>query len=163
MGKAQAKGGIVGSPVPTYLTASSTVLGFGRFVRDLPVSSIKGAIGRARPGAASAIEAATCVKVPEEQIIPPTINYRPDPDLDLDYDSESATRPDRDRSDHTPSGSAAPIAALSSGAGTTRLGRRRGHPQTEARLTPFISGGMSMAADGLGGRGRGREARRPNL
>ncbi len=62
---------------------------FGRYARDLPVSSIKGAIGHSL-GAASAIEAVTCVKVLEEQIIPPTINYRPDPDLDLDYVSEGA-------------------------------------------------------------------------
>jgi len=66
---------------------------FGQHARNLPVSSIKGAIGHSL-GAASAIEAATCVKVLEEQIIPPTINYRPDPDLDLDYVSEGA-RPAR--------------------------------------------------------------------
>ena len=50
----------------------------------LPVSSIKGALGHAL-GAASAIEAAVCVRALERQMIPPTINYRPDPELDLDY------------------------------------------------------------------------------
>ena len=34
---------------------------------------------------AAAIEAAACVRSLREQLIPPTINYRPDPELDLDY------------------------------------------------------------------------------
>jgi 3-oxoacyl-[acyl-carrier-protein] synthase II len=57
---------------------------FGDDVRDLPVSSIKGAIGHSL-GAASSIEAAVCVRALREQLIPPTINHRPDPELDLDY------------------------------------------------------------------------------
>jgi 3-oxoacyl-[acyl-carrier-protein] synthase II len=36
-------------------------------------------------GAASAIEAAVCVRALREGMIPPTINHRPDPELDLDY------------------------------------------------------------------------------
>ena len=36
-------------------------------------------------GAASAIEAAACVRALMTQIIPPTINYLPDPELDLDF------------------------------------------------------------------------------
>jgi 3-oxoacyl-[acyl-carrier-protein] synthase II len=57
---------------------------FGAHAKRLPVSSIKGAIGHAL-GAASAIEAAVCVRSLRDQVIPPTINYRPDPDLSLDY------------------------------------------------------------------------------
>jgi 3-oxoacyl-[acyl-carrier-protein] synthase II len=57
---------------------------FGDRARTLPVSSIKGAIGHSL-GAASAIEAAVCVRALNEQVIPPTINYCPDPELDLDY------------------------------------------------------------------------------
>jgi 3-oxoacyl-[acyl-carrier-protein] synthase II len=57
---------------------------FGDRARTLPVSSIKGALGHCL-GAASAIEAAVCVRALREQVIPPTINYRPDPELDLDY------------------------------------------------------------------------------
>ena len=57
---------------------------FGDHARRLPISSIKGAIGHAM-GAASAIEAAACVRALRDQTIPPTINYRADPDLDLDY------------------------------------------------------------------------------
>jgi 3-oxoacyl-[acyl-carrier-protein] synthase II len=57
---------------------------FGDHARRMPVSSIKGALGHGL-GAASAIEAAVCVRALREQILPPTINYRPDPELDLDY------------------------------------------------------------------------------
>jgi 3-oxoacyl-[acyl-carrier-protein] synthase II len=57
---------------------------FGDHARTLPVSSIKGALGHSL-GAASAIEAAVSVRALVEQMVPPTINYRPDPELDLDY------------------------------------------------------------------------------
>ena len=57
---------------------------FGVQAGRLPISSIKGAIGHGL-GAASAIEAAVCVRVLQEQILPPTINHRADPELDLDY------------------------------------------------------------------------------
>ena len=57
---------------------------FGAHARDLPVSSIKGALGHSL-GAASAIEAAVCVRALREQVIPPTINLIRDPELDLDY------------------------------------------------------------------------------
>jgi 3-oxoacyl-[acyl-carrier-protein] synthase II len=57
---------------------------FGPHARALPVSSIKGALGHSL-GAASAIEVAVSVRALVEQVIPPTINYRPDPELDLDY------------------------------------------------------------------------------
>jgi 3-oxoacyl-[acyl-carrier-protein] synthase II len=57
---------------------------FGDHARALPVSSIKGALGHSL-GAASAIEAAACVRALRAQVIPPTLNHRPDPELDLDY------------------------------------------------------------------------------
>ena len=57
---------------------------FGDHAARMPISSIKGAIGHGL-GAASSIEAAVCVRALREQLIPPTINYRPDPELDLDY------------------------------------------------------------------------------
>jgi 3-oxoacyl-[acyl-carrier-protein] synthase II len=57
---------------------------FADSARRLPISSIKGALGHSL-GAASAIEAAVSVRALCDQLIPPTINYRPDPELDLDY------------------------------------------------------------------------------
>ena len=66
---------------------------FGEHARRLPVSSIKGALGHGL-GAAAAIEAAACVRVIRDQLIPPTINYLPDPELDLDYVPDHA-RPAR--------------------------------------------------------------------
>jgi 3-oxoacyl-[acyl-carrier-protein] synthase II len=57
---------------------------FGAHARKLPVSSIKGALGHSL-GAASAIEAVVSVRALQDQVVPPTINYRRDPALDLDY------------------------------------------------------------------------------
>jgi 3-oxoacyl-[acyl-carrier-protein] synthase II len=62
---------------------------FGDGAARLPISSIKGALGHAL-GAASAIEAAVSVRALQDQMIPPTINHRPDPELDLDYVPEGA-------------------------------------------------------------------------
>ncbi|MDR3632436.1 MAG: beta-ketoacyl-[acyl-carrier-protein] synthase family protein [Isosphaeraceae bacterium] len=64
---------------------------FGDHARRLPVSSIKGALGHSL-GAASAIEAAACVRALRDQVVPPTINYMADPELDLDYVPGSARR-----------------------------------------------------------------------
>ncbi len=66
---------------------------FGASAARLPISSIKGALGHSL-GAASAIEAAVSVRALREQVIPPTINHRPDPELDLDYVPDRA-RPAR--------------------------------------------------------------------
>jgi 3-oxoacyl-[acyl-carrier-protein] synthase II len=62
---------------------------FGDHAARLPISSIKGALGHGL-GAASAIEAAVCVRALQDQMLPPTINYQPDPELDLDYVADRA-------------------------------------------------------------------------
>ncbi|OGO31270.1 MAG: beta-ketoacyl-[acyl-carrier-protein] synthase II [Chloroflexi bacterium RBG_16_54_11] len=58
---------------------------FGDHAYRIPISSIKSMIGHLL-GAAGAIEALVCVKVLQDSILPPTINYTtPDPECDLDY------------------------------------------------------------------------------
>jgi 3-oxoacyl-[acyl-carrier-protein] synthase II len=58
---------------------------FGDYAYKVPVSSTKSMIGHTI-GAAGAIEALVCALAIENNLIPPTINYKyPDPDCDLDY------------------------------------------------------------------------------
>ena len=58
---------------------------FGAAAYNIPISSTKSMTGHLL-GAGGAVEAVLCVKVLNEGIIPPTINYEhPDPDCDLDY------------------------------------------------------------------------------
>jgi len=58
---------------------------FGDYAYKIPISSTKSMIGHTI-GAAGAIEALVCCLTIENQIIPPTINYKyPDPECDLDY------------------------------------------------------------------------------
>jgi len=65
---------------------------FGEAAYDVPISSTKSMIGHLL-GAGGAVEAIVCVKVLQEGIIPPTINYEtPDPDCDLDYVPNTARR-----------------------------------------------------------------------
>jgi len=65
---------------------------FGEAAYDLPISSTKSMIGHLL-GGAGAVEAVVCVKVLQEHIIPPTINYEtPDPACDLDYVPNVARR-----------------------------------------------------------------------
>jgi 3-oxoacyl-[acyl-carrier-protein] synthase II len=58
---------------------------FGEQAYRIPISSTKSMIGHLL-GASGAIEALICVKVLQDGVLPPTINYQtPDPDCDLDY------------------------------------------------------------------------------
>ncbi|MDH4163818.1 MAG: beta-ketoacyl-[acyl-carrier-protein] synthase family protein [Nitrospirota bacterium] len=67
---------------------------FGKRAYDVPVSSVKGAIGHMN-GAAGAIGAVTCVMSLSSGFIPPTINYQtPDEACDLDYVPNAARSSD---------------------------------------------------------------------
>ena len=58
---------------------------FGEQAYNVPISSIKSMTGHML-GAAGALEAIVCVKVLQDNVLPPTINYEtPDPECDLDY------------------------------------------------------------------------------
>ncbi|MBE6876083.1 MAG: beta-ketoacyl-[acyl-carrier-protein] synthase family protein [Ruminococcus sp.] len=58
---------------------------FGEQAKQIPVSSIKAAIGHTL-AAGGALEAIACVKAIETGIIPPTLHFdEADPELDLDY------------------------------------------------------------------------------
>ncbi len=58
---------------------------FGEYAYHVPISSTKSMTGHLL-GAAGAVEALICLKVLNENVIPPTINYTtPDPECDLDY------------------------------------------------------------------------------
>jgi len=72
--------------------AIKTVLGDHAY--NVAISSTKSMTGHLL-GGAGALEALVCVRVLEDGIIPPTINYEtPDPDCDLDYVPNVARRAD---------------------------------------------------------------------
>jgi 3-oxoacyl-(acyl-carrier-protein) synthase len=67
---------------------------FGEKAHTIKISSIKSMIGHTL-GAASAIEAISCVKAIEQGMIPPTINFEePDPECDLQYVVNKALKKD---------------------------------------------------------------------
>lgn len=58
---------------------------FESHAHQIPVAGIKAALGHAI-GASPALELISCLLSIQDQIMPPTLNYRiPDPDCDLDY------------------------------------------------------------------------------
>lgn len=58
---------------------------FGERAYNVPISSTKSMTGHLL-GASGSLEAIVCVKIMQNDILPPTINYEtPDPDCDLDY------------------------------------------------------------------------------
>lgn len=68
---------------PAEVQAVKSVL--GDRAREIPMSSIKAAVGHMM-GAAGAAEAIATVMAINEGIVPPTLNYRePDPECDLDH------------------------------------------------------------------------------
>lgn len=65
---------------------------FGKNAYKIPISSTKSMVGHTL-GAAGAIEAVVCCLSIENNLIPPTINYRvPDPECNLDYVPNQARR-----------------------------------------------------------------------
>jgi 3-oxoacyl-[acyl-carrier-protein] synthase II len=79
-----------GTPVNDKVETLAIKRVFGSHAYELCVSSTKSMIGHTM-GAASAIEAITCVLALHDGIVPPTIHYdTPDPDCDLDYVANTA-------------------------------------------------------------------------
>jgi 3-oxoacyl-[acyl-carrier-protein] synthase II len=73
------------TPINDRLETQALKEALGADAQRIPVSSTKSMTGHLL-GAAGAVEAIVCVKVIEEGVLPPTINYEtPDPECDLDY------------------------------------------------------------------------------
>jgi 3-oxoacyl-[acyl-carrier-protein] synthase II len=67
---------------------------FGDYLRNIPVSSTKGATGHLM-GAGGVTELISCIQAIREGVVPPTLNYeQPDPECDLDYVPNQARKAD---------------------------------------------------------------------
>ncbi len=65
---------------------------FGDYAKKVPVSATKSMLGH-MIGAAGAVQAAVCMLMIRNSVIPPTINHNnPDPDCDLDYVPNTARK-----------------------------------------------------------------------
>jgi 3-oxoacyl-[acyl-carrier-protein] synthase II len=76
-----------GTSTPLGDRAETTVMKkvFGDHAYNVPISSIKAALGHMQ-GACGAVELGACCLAIRDNVIPPTINYEfPDPDCDLDW------------------------------------------------------------------------------
>jgi 3-oxoacyl-(acyl-carrier-protein) synthase len=74
-----------GTPYNDSIETKAIKKVFGEKTYKIKINSIKSMIGHTL-GAASAIEAISCIKAIQHNIIPPTINYKePDPECDLQY------------------------------------------------------------------------------
>jgi 3-oxoacyl-[acyl-carrier-protein] synthase II len=76
-----------GTSTPLGGRAETTVMKkvFGDHAYNVPISSIKAALGHMQ-GACGAVELGACCLAIRDNVIPPTINYEfPDPDCDLDW------------------------------------------------------------------------------
>jgi len=72
------------TPAGDAAEAEAIKLVFGERTREIPVNSIKGAIGHCM-GASGALETVSAILSLAEQLIPPTLNYNnPDPQIGLD-------------------------------------------------------------------------------
>jgi len=81
-----------GTPKNDPAETKATKLGLGEAAQHVLVSSTKSMIGHLL-GAAGAAEAIVTIRALQEQVAPPTANYRePDPECDLDY-VPNAARP----------------------------------------------------------------------
>ncbi|HJQ31323.1 MAG TPA: beta-ketoacyl-[acyl-carrier-protein] synthase family protein [Pyrinomonadaceae bacterium] len=81
-----------GTPVNDLVEAKAIHTVFGKRVGTIPVSSIKGMLGHTQ-GAASAIEAVSCLLAIRDGIVPPNANYEePDEDCDLDVVANAPRR-----------------------------------------------------------------------
>jgi 3-oxoacyl-[acyl-carrier-protein] synthase II len=81
-----------GTAVNDRIETAAVKEAFGDAASHVPMSSIKSMLGHTM-GAASAIEAASCVLAVRDGALPPTINYEtPDPQCDLDYVPNQARR-----------------------------------------------------------------------
>lgn len=73
------------TPANDSTETNAIKLAFGDAAKDVAISSTKSMTGHLL-GAAGAVEAVMCVKALQDDILPPTINYKtPDEECDLDY------------------------------------------------------------------------------